>query len=77
MTSNIQRNLRRPSISSRLSTYAASTHSAESGRRPVDDRAAQEHMEEIEEIKRYEVRLLVPLVLLGRGKLTGTRTLQQ
>ncbi|KAI5809336.1 chloride channel [Pyronema omphalodes] len=54
MTPNIQRSLRPPSISSRLSSYAASTHSAESGRRPVEDRAAQEQMEEIEEIKRYE-----------------------
>jgi hypothetical protein len=49
-----QRNLRRPSISSRLS-FAISTHSAETGVAPEDVRPAQEHIEEIEEIRRYEV----------------------
>jgi hypothetical protein len=49
-----QRNLRRPSISSRLS-FAISTHSAEAGAVPEDVRPAQEHIEEIEEIRRYEV----------------------
>ena len=53
MTTPHQRtHLRRPSISSRLS-FAISTHSAETARE--DAAGAQEHVEEIEEIRRYEV----------------------
>ncbi|KAA8901445.1 voltage gated chloride channel [Sphaerosporella brunnea] len=48
-----QRNLRRLSISSRLS-FAISTHSAEAGTAPEHIRPAEEHIEEIEEIRRYE-----------------------
>jgi len=57
MTAPHQRtNLRRPSISSRLS-FAISTHSAEAGTGHEDIAGAQEHDEEIEEIRRYEVCL--------------------
>lgn len=47
--------VRRPSsISSRLS-FAVSTHSAEAGRPSEDVGSTREHIQEIEEIRRYEV----------------------
>lgn len=52
--------MRRPSISSRIS-FAISTHSAEAAAPVPDWPSAQAHIEEIEEIRRYEVRR--PLLL--------------
>jgi hypothetical protein len=54
MTSPRLRPQRQPSISSRLS-FAISTNSAETGEVRENVGPAQEHIEEIEEIRRYEV----------------------